>query len=284
MEWREEDGDLYDDYDNVDKTHYEITSYEKVPIHETLSKTPDFKYAKKEDDLYIYSGDKNTYIVTWDLPEEEVTQSIIVYASYSERVKTLTYNKNEYVVEGAFNKGTRMEVVSNSSVQNSTIYCVKFYDEDDNELTLKNVTLKIKMSEHPNQVVYYVDGALTSKIDGAKDTSGYFVFRYSSGQYFTFLNEVDVQEELPSWVIPTVVGVITAMIAILILAIGLSIGRKKGIKEEQKANGTYEYHHLVDNLHPTAQGQSEEKKDEDKDTKDKKPDEEKKDDKKGEKK
>lgn len=239
MEWREEDGDLYDDYGNVDKTHYEITSYQKVPIHEKLEDVPDFKYAKKQGDLTIYSGDKNTYIVSWDLPKGEIEQSMIVYASYSERVKTLTAGNNEYVVEGAFEKGTTMEIVENSSVQKSTIYCVKFYDKDGNELTMKNVTLKINMKKHPGKVVYYVDGALTNRISGATDSSSYFVFRYSTGQYFTFLDETDVKESLPEWVTPTVSGVCGGLVVALILGIGISIGHRKSAREADKGRSKY---------------------------------------------
>ena len=261
MEWQEDYGDLYDDYGRIDKTHYKITSYEKVAIHEKLSEAPAFKYAEKQDDQYIYTGKKNTYIVSWDLPKDEISESTIVYANYSERVKTLTYNNNEYVVEGAFEKGTTIEVVENASVQNSTIYSVKFYDKDGNEISVKNVTLKINMKKHPKKIVYYVDGALTNRISGATDSSSYFVFRYSTGQYFTYLDETDVTEELPAWVIPTIGAAIAAIVAILILAIGLSIGRKKGIKEEQKANGTYAYHTLADNTHARAEEKEEDKKD-----------------------
>ena len=248
-EWREEDGNLYDDYGNVDKSNYEITSYAKVSIHDTLKEVPDFKYAEKQDDEYIYTGKKNTYIVAWDLPTEEIDHSISVYATYDEQVKTLTYNSNEYVVEGSFAKGTRIDVIASSSVNGLTLYTVKFYDKDNNEFSVRNVNLKIKLSMHPDKNLYYVDGALTTPIEGTKDTSGYFVFRYSTGQYFTYMDEKDITEELPSWVIPTVASICAALVAVLILAIGLSVGKKKGIKEEQVANGTYVYHKLVDNTH-----------------------------------
>ena len=150
---------------------------------------------------------------------------MIVYASYSERVKTLTAGNNEYVVEGAFEKGTTMEIVENSSVQKSTIYCVKFYDKDGNELTMKNVTLKINMKKH--------------RISGATDSSSYFVFRYSTGQYFTFLDETDVKESLPEWVTPTVSGVCGGLVVALILGIGISIGHRKSAREADKGRSKY---------------------------------------------
>ncbi len=196
MEWREEDGDLYNDVNEVQYQNYENTYNVRLYDGDSLV-APDFVYATEKDGQNVYEGKEGTYFVRYSLPSS-VSSNTVIYASYQKATTALKSDDENVIVIGLFPFEAEASLIYEGNA-----YHVKVMMGGE-EIALENVTVKIKKSLFVDQDLYFLNQGEWQKIDYDEDGE-YLRFVYSSSKAFTGVKKE--QKQFPLWATITISAV-----------------------------------------------------------------------------
>lgn len=182
LEYNPDGGDLYDDDGKLLKDAFEVVSTVRVYLDEQSELTaPEFIFAEKLGSLYITDTDKGRYIASYNLPKEKLTAGIAIYADYREVMTTLEDESCGILVEGIFEKGSKVTLA-----ETALGYNLVFSLDGAEFIPEGNVTVKFKTSDSPEGFTAYVRRAGGTVEELETGVSGsYLCFTVNTQDSFT---------------------------------------------------------------------------------------------------